>query len=135
MTLRILLVEDELLVALSLREALTEAGFEVDFANLGRTVTEHRCGARWDAALVDMCLPDQSGEAVVRYLRHHQPMLPIILTTGLETPETHLFASDHDLTILAKPFEEKALLELLRSLLVARERAQRMLPAPVESLS
>lgn len=123
MTARILLVEDELLVALSLREALSEAGFDVDCAYLGRTVIEDRIGVEWDAALVDMALPDQNGATVVQHLLHQQPQLPVILTTGLETPETRRFASDHELTILAKPFDDATLVELLRALLVTEVHA------------
>lgn len=126
MTARILLVEDELLVALSIREALIEAGFDVDCAHTGSTVIEDKAGVQWAAALVDIGLPDQSGEAVVRHLRQRQPLLPVILTTGLETPETLQFASDLELTILAKPFDESTLIELLKSLLVAHEIAERM---------
>jgi DNA-binding response OmpR family regulator len=118
MTARILLVEDELLVALSLREALSEAGFDVDCAYLGSTVIEDRIGVEWDAALVDMALPDQNGATVVQHLLHQQPQLPVILTTGLETPETRRFASDHELTILAKPFDDATLVELVKALLL-----------------
>jgi DNA-binding response OmpR family regulator len=123
MSARILLVEDELLVALSLREALSEAGFDVDCAYLGSTVIEDRPGVEWDAALVDMALPDQNGATVVQHLLHQQPLLPVILTTGLETPETFRFASDHELTILPKPFDDATLVELLRSLLMTAEHA------------
>jgi DNA-binding response OmpR family regulator len=123
MSARILVVEDELLVALSLREALSEAGFDVDCAYLGSTVIEDKSGVEWDAALVDMALPDRSGAAVVRHLLHHQPLLPVILTTGLETPETQKFASDHELTILPKPFDDAALVELVRSKLMTCEHA------------
>lgn len=123
MTARILIVEDELLVALSLREALSEAGFDVDCAYLGSTVIEDLVGVEWDAALVDLALPDQSGAAVVRYLLRRQPQLPVILTTGLETPETLRFASDRELTILAKPFDDATLVELLRTLLITEEHA------------
>jgi two-component system response regulator TctD len=126
MTARILLVEDELLVALSIREALIEAGFDVDCAHSGSTVIEDKAGVQWAAALVDIGLPDQSGAAVVRHLRQRQPLLPVILTTGLETPETRQFASEFELTILPKPFDEATLIELLKSLLVAHEIAERM---------
>lgn len=119
MTTRILLVEDELLVALSLREALSDAGFDVDCAYLGSTVIEDKSGIEWDAALVDIALPDQSGAAVVQHLLHQQPLLPVILTTGLETPETRRFASDHELTILPKPFDDAALVDLVKSLLTS----------------
>jgi len=123
MTARILIVEDELLVALSLREALSEAGFDVDCAYLGSTVIEDLVGVEWDAALVDLALPDCSGATVVQHLLHHKPQLPVILTTGLETPETLRFALDHELTILAKPFDDAALVELLRALLATEEDA------------
>jgi DNA-binding response OmpR family regulator len=123
MTARILIVEDELLVALSLREALSDAGFDVDCAYLGSTVIDERAGVEWDAALVDMGLPDRNGATVVQHLLQQQPQLPVILTTGLETPETRRFASDHELTILAKPFDDATLVELLRSLLVTEAHA------------
>lgn len=123
MSARILIVEDELLVALSMREALSEAGFDVECAHLGSTVLDERLGGEWDAALVDMALPDSSGATVVQHLLNQQPQLPVILTTGLETPETRRFASDHELTILPKPFDDATLVELLRSLLDAEAHA------------
>lgn len=123
MTARILIVEDEMLVALSLREALCEAGFDVDCAYLGSTVIDERAGVEWDAALVDMALPDRSGAVVVQHLLHQQPQLPVILTTGLETPETRRFASDHELTILPKPFDDATLVEMLRSMLETEAHA------------
>jgi len=125
MTTRILLVEDELLVALSLREALCETGFDVECAYLARTVIDDTRCIQWDAALVDMCLPDESGASVIRHLRDRQPMLPVILTTGMETPETQRFASELGITMLAKPFEEKTLIDLLKRLLVDAKSAQR----------
>ena len=123
MTARIVIVADELLVSFALREALSDAGFDVDCAYLGSTVIDDRSGVEWDAALVDMGLPDQSGATVVQHLLHQQPQLPVILTTGLETPETRRFASEHELTILAKPFDDATLVELLRSLLVTEAHA------------
>jgi DNA-binding response OmpR family regulator len=128
MTARILLVEDEHLVALSLREALRDAGFEVECAHLSRTVTEDMRDVQWGAALVDMGLPDRSGSTVVQHLRQRQPLLPIILTTGLETPETHRFALEHGLTILPKPFDEWMLVDLLRHVLSTRRAASELLP-------
>jgi DNA-binding response OmpR family regulator len=127
MSARILLVEDEILVALSISETLRESGFKVDSVDSGNPVIMEAVRGPWDAALVDMGLPDCSGIDVVCHLRTQQPEIPIILTTGMETPETIAFATECKLTLLPKPFYEHQLLPLLH-LALSNSSARRVLP-------
>ncbi len=111
---RILLVEDEALIALDTEEALAEAGFHVvgpadrvDVAlALARTET-------FDAAVLDVNLAGDLVWPVAGALRGRG--IPFVLLSGfghaLEVPP-----ACRDVPRLAKPFSQPALLSVLKSI-------------------
>ena len=85
---RILVVEDEFLIRLTLVEALTEYGFDVLEAASGDEALEVLRGAgEIGLLLTDIQLPGGlDGIALARQARHSTPELPVIYLTG--RPET-----------------------------------------------
>ncbi|MCA1906515.1 MAG: PAS domain S-box protein [Desulfarculus sp.] len=79
----ILLVEDEVLVAMGLGRLLENAGHRVSHAaNLAQAL-EHLRRRRPELVLCDLGLPDGSGWEVARWLREHfRPAPPLVLLTG-----------------------------------------------------
>lgn len=108
---RLLVLEDERNVALTLVERLEREGFEVALA---RTCEEGRleiAGRRFDLALLDVGLPDGSGFEVAAELRRVQPQAAIIFLTAFGSPDDRvkgleLGAEDY----VVKPFHFKELL-------------------------
>ncbi len=66
---RILVIEDEVLIANTLREALSEHDIEVHTALSGHAALQLASQNRYDVILVDLNLPDVAGLAVLEKLR------------------------------------------------------------------
>lgn len=103
MVARILLVEDDFLIRMTIAEALADDGFEVREA---ADATEALALLRQDRAihlmLTDIQLPGGvDGHELARQAREILPSLPVIYTTGRPEPLRHPTA--HDL-LVAKPF-------------------------------
>lgn len=126
MLVQILVVEDESALATFIARALHAAGFTVAIAPDGVCGEAMALTRNVELVLLDVVLPERDGLAVLRAIRAHKPMLPVILLTvrddvaarieGLE-----LGADDY----VTKPF---ALDEL-----VARVRARLRRPGQVNA--
>lgn len=108
---RLLIVEDERNVGLTLVERLRKEGFEVAWAVTGEEARLEIRGRRFDLALMDVGLPDESGFDVAAFLRKTQPSTAIIFLTAFGSPEDkvkglELGAEDY----VVKPFHLKELL-------------------------
>jgi PAS domain S-box-containing protein len=100
---RILIVEDEALLRLSLREALEVLGFEVQEAASGAEALESPDGIC--AAIVDVGLPDMKGDALAGVLRGRNAALPVIVASGYgEAQIMERLGSDPFIRFLAKPY-------------------------------
>ncbi len=102
---RILVVEDEFLIRLTLVEALTDEGFDCVEAESGdAAIRLIEAGATFDLLLTDVQLPGTlDGTALVRAARALTPDLPVIFMTGRPDVGAGSAASDRDLFI-AKPY-------------------------------
>lgn len=86
--LRVLVVEDEFLIRMTLAEALGEEGFEVLEAETGDAALPIlRADPRIRLLLTDIQLPGRlNGRALAQQAREHLPKLPIIYMTGRPDP-------------------------------------------------
>jgi two-component system, chemotaxis family, chemotaxis protein CheY len=88
--MRILVVDDSLLVRLYYRNTLENAGFEVDEALNGIEALEKILGQAFDLVIVDVNMPRMDGFSFVRALRRSAPdiaAIPVLIITteaGLE---------------------------------------------------
>lgn len=102
---RILVVDDEKLIRWSLRERLTQDGFEVleaEDGTVARRVVENN---HLDLALLDLKLPDMTGIALLRVLRELSPELPVIIITAYSSVESAVEAMKTGaVDYLTKPF-------------------------------
>lgn len=116
---RILVVEDEMLLQAFLVDGLAERGFRAETAASFKEAFAKFQGAREQlaAAVVDLGLPDRPGDDLVRTIRDLRPNLPIIVTTGYakEDVRTRL-ADDALLEILTKPFDANDVANALQRL-------------------
>ncbi|PCD01316.1 DNA-binding response regulator [Halopseudomonas pelagia] len=120
--MRILLVEDELQLAETLRAALERERFIVDHADRLASAREAALLTSFDLVLLDRTLPDGEGLALVPVLRANNPGLPIIVLSARGEVSDRILGLDEGADdYLIKPF---ALDEML-----ARIRAIRRRPA------
>lgn len=103
--MRILLVEDEFLIRLTLAEALTDAGYDVLEAESGDQaldVLEQDPSIR--VLLTDIQLPGQlNGLALARRARATRPALPVIYMTGRPDTMADTTQGSRD-AFIAKPY-------------------------------
>jgi CheY-like chemotaxis protein len=122
---RLLLVEDEALIQMLATEFLTDAGFAVETAGSGTEAMNKLAlvPGGMDGAIVDVGLPDRTGNQLVREIRGAYPSLPIVLATGRSTAElAHQFRGEPKLGFLSKPYTQAELLAALSGVGVAVRR-------------
>ncbi len=115
--MRLLLAEDTLPLARSIRQGLAEEGFTVDVVHDGEDALHLATEIRFDAIILDRMLPKLDGLSVLRTLRSRGVQSPVLLLTALG--EVHdrvegLDAGGDD--YLVKPFAFEELLARVRAL-------------------
>jgi CheY-like chemotaxis protein len=82
--LRVLVAEDEALIALSLCDLLEAEGYEVDLAADGVEALDaaRRLGAGLGVLVTDLNMPRMGGEDLIHALRTDRPGLPVVVVTG-----------------------------------------------------
>lgn len=79
---RLLLAEDDLLLAATLAEFLRDEGYHVTSANDGAQALEAAEGLDFDILLTDLRMPVMDGMALIRALRAKRPSLPVVVMSG-----------------------------------------------------
>ena len=104
--MRILIIEDEKLLADSLKALLEQNGFEADAACDGKTGEYYAALGIYDLLILDVMMPGRDGYEVARRLRERRMEMPILMLTArseLDDRVTGLNAgADYYLT---KPFD------------------------------
>lgn len=117
---RILIVEDDSLLANSLKRILHAEGFDVTIEPLGRTALTYAAEYQPDLVILDLKLPDMHGYEVARELRrfYHPWTVPVLMLTGMAQPVDQLrgFANGAD-AYLTKPCDPAELLKTIHLLL------------------
>jgi two-component system alkaline phosphatase synthesis response regulator PhoP len=120
---RILLVEDELGLRVTLGERLRNEGYEVDTAVDGETGFEKAVTGDFDALVLDIMLPGRKGLELCRQLREQGITTPIVmLTARTETVDKVLGLGLGADDYVVKPFETMELLARIQALLRRAER-------------
>lgn len=119
--MRLLLVEDDVMVASGIKLGLTDAGYAVDWVGSGERAEEVLRAESFDAAIIDIGLPAMDGLELTRRLRRPDmasPSMPVLILTARDALQDRvqgldLGADDY----MVKPFELPELLARLRALL------------------
>ena len=116
--MRLLLVEDDLKIATFIIKGMRSAGFAVDHSADGENGLHMALNEPYDAAIIDIMLPEMDGLALIEHLRKEKINTPVIIlsakksiddrVTGLQT------GSDDYLT---KPFAFSELLARVQALI------------------
>ncbi|MDQ8727707.1 response regulator [Bradyrhizobium sp. LHD-71] len=119
---RILLVEDEVLIQMLAAEQLESLGFQVETAaSATEAMNKIRLGDDFEAAIVDIGLPDRKGDVLIGEVRAIRPSMPIVIASGHgETALHKRFKNDSSITFLAKPYATEQLKAALAALKVER---------------
>ncbi|MGZ8378531.1 MAG: response regulator transcription factor [Gemmatirosa sp.] len=80
--MRVLIIEDDRVLARLVERALGEAGYAVDVTRSAEEGRDRAMTSTYDAVLLDLELPDRNGLEVVRSLRREGHDVPVLIMTG-----------------------------------------------------
>ena len=122
--MRLLVVDDEVELARSLRDGLAADGFAVDVAHDGDVALELAAEHDYDAIVLDIMLPGVNGWLVCRALRARDDWTPVLMLTAKDgdLDEAEALETGAD-DYLRKPFSHVVLVARLRAL-IRRSSAQ-----------
>ena len=104
--MRILLVEDDTVLADALARALAQSAHAVDIGSSGDEADRALTSTVFDMAVLDIGLPGLSGLEVLRRLRARRSTLPVLMLTALDALEDRVRGLDLGADdFLAKPFD------------------------------
>ena len=103
--MRILIAEDDSLLADALTQSLRQNGYAVDAVSDGVAADAALRSQEFDLLILDLGLPRMSGLDVLQSLRHQNSRLPVLILTAADSVEQRvrgldLGADDY----MAKPF-------------------------------
>ena len=80
--MRVLVIEDDDLVGSAIQRELERTGYVADWANCGEAMTAAMLLHDYDCVLLDLGLPDTSGETLLKSIRSRVPGMPVIVITA-----------------------------------------------------
>jgi two-component system response regulator MprA len=115
---RVLVVDDDPLVADSIRRMLVFQGYRVETASSGEEALALFSQSGFDLTLLDYEMPKMKGDQLAAAIKNLVPSQPVIMFTGygeaVQTADTRPNAVD---AVLGKPFDLKQLKQTLARLL------------------
>lgn len=116
--MKILIIEDEVLLADSLKDLMIQKGYEADTAYDGITGEEYAELGIYDLIILDVMLPGMDGYEVAKRLRMKHLGTPILMLTARSELEDRVeglnSGADYYLT---KPFDTRELIACVHALL------------------
>ena len=116
--MKILIIEDERLLADSLKTLLQSKGFEVEAVYDGQTGEQYAELGIYDLLILDVMMPGMDGYAVAKQVRANRCTTPILMLTARSAVEDRIrglnAGADYYLT---KPFDSRELLACVNALM------------------
>ncbi|MDX2127697.1 MAG: response regulator transcription factor [Chloroherpetonaceae bacterium] len=129
--IKILLIEDEAGIVLTLTDRLKSEGFQVDSERDGEKGFQRALKGHYDVCIIDVMLPNKSGFDICRDLRSASIFTPILMLTARgqtidKVLGLKLGADDY----LTKPFDMMELLARLEALLRRNSKPKNAVEVP-----
>lgn len=115
--MRLLLAEDERFLSKALSAILRKNNYEVDAVYDGREALSFLKSGDYDAAILDVMMPEMDGIAVLRSIRAAGGKVPVLLLTAKAEVEDKVLGLDSGANdYLTKPFATPELLARIRAM-------------------
>lgn len=121
--MRVLLAEDDVMIGAAVQAALRDASYAVDWVRDGTDVAAAAGCQHYDMVLLDLGLPGQDGQQVLRRLRGAGKTMPLLIITARDGLDERLRGLDGGADdYIVKPFAMAELLARMRAV-VRRQTA------------
>jgi two-component system response regulator QseB len=116
--MRILLVEDDVMIAQGLETAMRQIGAAVDWVRDGELAAAALRSTAFDVVLLDLGLPSRDGLGILRDLRQRGDATPVIILTARDEISSRVAGLDAGADdYVVKPFDLDELTARIRSVL------------------
>jgi DNA-binding response OmpR family regulator len=116
--MRVLVVEDDRMIAQGLQTALRQDGFAVDWMPDGKSAAAALHASRFDLVLLDLGLPERDGLQLLRDLRQRADATPVIILTARDEVQDRIAGLDAGADdYIVKPFDLDELAARMRSVM------------------
>ncbi|MFM0220283.1 response regulator transcription factor [Paraburkholderia caledonica] len=125
--MRVLLIEDDLMIGEAIQDALKDASYATDWIRNGPTALTTLACQHYDLVLLDLGLPGKDGLEVLTSIRAIDNPVPLLIITARDGLDDRLRGLDGGADdYVLKPFEMAELLARMRA--VARRKAGNAAP-------
>ncbi len=114
--MRVLVVDDELMVQMLLEQFLTLEGHEVEVVSNGKEALARLEASSYDLILTDVHMPQMDGIEFVRQVRSRGWCCPIVVMDSYPDLFLESGSADEAFAVLAKPFDLWEVRQILQSL-------------------
>lgn len=116
--MKILVIEDSVLLADTIAEALQNENYAVDIANDGQLGYEHASTGIYDMVILDLMLPKMNGYEVLSALRRDGDNVPVLILSAKTELDDKIqgFTTGAD-DYMTKPFEIRELLMRIQAII------------------
>jgi two-component system OmpR family response regulator len=116
--MRVLLVEDDVMIGAAVQAALQEASYAADWVENGQTALNTLDIQHYDLVLLDLGLPGKDGLDVLHAIRTKANAVPVVVVTARDELDDRLRGLDGGADdYVLKPFEMAELLARMRAVL------------------
>ena len=98
-----------------LSRALTRHGYRIDTTSSPEDALSRAAGQPYEAALLDLVMPERDGAALASALREKLPGLPIALLTGYTHSPLISSAQRSGMAVFSKPVAIQELVDFLQA--------------------
>lgn len=128
--MRILLIEDDTMIADAVAGSLKDSGYAVDWINNGRTAVTAFGSQSYDLILLDLGLPGCDGLQILAELRAAGCSVPILIVTARDDLHSRLGGLDGGADdYIVKPFDMAELQARMRAVLRRHNGQSQALPS------
>ena len=136
--MKILLIEDDIQLCMTIKEQLTKEGYIVDTCNTGDEAFLYAVSTDndYDLAIIDRMLPIIDGLSIIKAMRQKNIQIPVIIITGMSELNDKIEGLDNGADdYLIKPFHIKELSARIRALVRRPPQIKENLTLEIDDLS